>query len=63
MQTILTVTLFVTIFTSVHKSVGEMDALNVHETAVLALAGLLAYGAFIQLGLSVVGGILVKHII
>ena len=37
---------FVTVSTSVHKIVGEVDTLNVLDQVGLVSAGLLAYGTF-----------------
>ena len=54
--------LFHAVLASVHKGVRKVNTLNVHQVMSLVSAGLLAYGALMQLGLSVVSRVLVKHI-
>ena len=53
---------FHAVLASVHKGVRKVNTLNVHQVMSLVSAGLLAYGALMQLGLSVVSRVLVKHI-
>ena len=61
-HTVLVIKLLHTVLARVHKGVGEVLALNVHEKVVLACTDLLADGALVLLALGVVRAVLLHSL-